>query len=85
MWVGLGCRDFGGLDILSGVAGGEGLAVVGVMSFLSASEAESLLKTPSSFGRSEFGDGDSVNIHGVGIFLWSGSEGGGLGSSPSKC
>ena len=77
-------QRFGGLDILSGVAGGEGLAVVGVVPFLSTSEAESFSKTPSSFGRSEFGDGDRVNIHGIGVFLWSGSEGG-LGSSSSKC
>ena len=32
------CSDFGSMDILSGgVAGREGLAVVGVMPFLSAS------------------------------------------------
>ena len=67
------------------MAGGECLAVVGVMSFLSASEAESLSKASSSFGGSEFGDGDSIDVHGVGVFLWSGSEGGGLGSSSPKC
>ena len=66
------------------MAGGEGLAVVGVVPFLSTFEAESFLKTPSSLGRSEFGDGDSIDVHGVGVFLWSGSEGG-LGLSSSKC
>ena len=31
------CSDFGGMDILSGGVAGEGSAVVGIMSFLSAS------------------------------------------------
>ena len=32
-----GCSDFGGMDILCGRVAGEGLAVVGIMPFLSAS------------------------------------------------
>ena len=73
--LGGGCSDFSGMDILSGgVVGGEGLAIVGIMPFLPASQAESLSETPASLGRGEFGDGDGIDIHGVGIFLWSGSK-----------
>ena len=43
------------------------------------------MEIPGSFSRGEFGDGNSVDIHGVGVFLWMGGKGGGLRSSPSKC
>ena len=43
------------------------------------------METPGSFSGGEFGDGDGIDVHGIGVFLWSGGKRGGLRSSPSKC
>ena len=49
--------------------GGEGFAIVNVMSLASALKTKSFLKALSTFDRSEFCDGDGVNIHCIGVFL----------------
>ena len=55
--------------------GGEGFAIVGVMSLASALKTEPFSKASSAFGGGEFGDGDGVNIHCIGVFLEAGNKG----------
>ena len=55
--------------------GGEGFAIVGVMSFALALKTESFPKAVSTFSGGEFCDGDSVNIHCIGVSLIVGNEG----------
>ena len=67
-----GC--FSIINVLSRVGavnggGGEGLAIVGVMSLALASETESFSKAVSTFGGGEFCDSDGINIHCIGVFL----------------
>ena len=62
------------VDVLSRIGvvsggGGEGLAIVGIMSFVSALETESFSKAASAFGGSEFCDSDGINIHCIWVFL----------------
>ena len=61
------------MDILSRVGamsgGGEGFAIVGIMSFVLASKTESFSKAVSMFGGDEFCDSDSVNVQCIGVSL----------------
>ena len=67
------------MDVLSrtGVTsgGGEGFAIVGIVSLASALKTKPLPKAASAFGGSEFCDGDGVNIHCIGVSLGAGNEG----------
>ena len=68
------------VDVLSRVGamsggGGEGFAIVGVMSLASALKTESFSKAASVFGGGEFCDGDGINIHCIGVSLGAGNEG----------
>ena len=49
--------------------GGEGFAIVGVMSFALALKTESFPKAVSMFGGDEFCDSDSVNVQCIGVSL----------------
>ena len=74
-----GRGHLGIVDVLSrtGVTsgGGEGFAIVGIVSLASALKTKPLPKAASAFGGSEFCDGDGVNIHCIEVFLGVGNKG----------
>ena len=43
------------------------VAFVGTVTLLPAMEAESFSDTPRSFHRGQFGEGNSINVHGIGV------------------
>ena len=67
------------VDVLSRagvtIGGGEGFAIVGVMTFASASKTEPFPKAASTFSGGEFCNGDGIDIHCIGVSLGAGNEG----------
>ena len=55
--------------------GGEGFAIVGIMSFVSALKTEPFPKAASTFGGGEFCNSDGVNIDCIGVSLGVGNKG----------
>ena len=55
--------------------GGEGFAIVGIMSFASASKTKPFPKAASTFGGGEFCNSDGVNIDCIGVSLGVGNKG----------
>ena len=76
------------MDVLSKAGatsgGGECFAIVGIMTFASASKTKTFPKATSVFGGGEFCDSDSVDIHCIGVSLGVGNEGQGLGMTSSE-
>ena len=67
------------VDVLSRAGatsrGGEGFAIVGIMTFVLASKTEPFPKAVSVFDGGEFCDGDGIDIHCIGVSLGAGNEG----------
>ena len=74
-----GRGHLGIVDVLSRAGatsgGGEGFAIVGIMSFVSALKTEPFPKAASTFGGGKSCNSDGVNIHCIGISLGVGNKG----------
>ena len=62
----------------------EGSTGGGIVASLSAMEAVTFTDTFGAFGWGEFKEIDVVNVHGIGISLWSDKCGGGLRMATTK-